>query len=380
MAVEIIRANNEITFKVSNRLTSDNYQELENAFTSETTIYDKYILDLSDLEYVSSAGLRAILGQEKRLKGNDRYLIIRGCSASTMEIFKISGFDQILHFEEELPIIDTDQLSIIGEGLCAKVYKINDDTILKCYDKRLDISMIENEKKNARQALIAGVPTAISLNVVKSQDGRLGILFEMLDAISLKTLLKEDRDHLDEWVRKYAELAKTVHTAEGNNDVLVYELDKQKEEVSRCVYLTEEEKEKSYRLLSTLDRGNTCIHGDLHAGNVMVSNGELLFIDMGDFGIGHPYQDLAQIYNILHSEVVPGFSKLMTGLDKDRCEEIYQLFMKYYFNNPTEEELNRYEKEIVKYMVAKHFFYINNFEDTREPNLKFVKEYLFHLV
>ena len=39
-------------------------------------------------------------------------------------------------------------------------------------------------------------------------------------------------------------------------------------------------------------------------------------------------------------------------------------------------ELEQYEKEIEKYMFARQFFFINNFESTREDNLKYVREYL----
>lgn len=379
MELCVKKENNEITFLVKDRITSDNYLELEKAFLAETDEYDKYILDLSELEYISSAGLRAILSQEKRLKAIGKYLTISGCSVATMDIFKVSGFSEILHFEEKNPIIDTDGLTIIGEGLCGKVYKVSDDTILKCYDLGFDISMIENEKKNARQALICGVPTAISLNMVKAKDGRIGILFEMLNAVSLKTVLRDDVKHLEEWVQKYVELVKTVHTSEGNLDEMNYALDQQEIEVEKCVYLTEEEKEKARKLLASLDRGHTCIHGDLHAGNVMVSNGELLFIDMSDFGIGHPYQDLAQIHNILENDVVPGFGKLMTGLEKPERHRIFMLFMKYYFNDPNEEEMKVLLAEIEKYEIAKHFFYINNFPSTRDPNIQYVKSYLAKL-
>ena len=46
----------------------------------------------------------------------------------------------------------------------------------------------------------------------------------------------------------------------------------------------------------------TAVHGDLHARNIMMGNGEYLLIDMDDFSYGHPVWDLAaidRVYNLL---------------------------------------------------------------------------------
>lgn len=374
--IEVINNDKEIIIKVSGRLTSDNYLELDKAFLSINDEGVAIILSLSDLEYISSAGLRTLLAEEKRLKAKDKHLIIRGCNSSIMDVFHISGFDQILKIEEAGQLYDTTNLELIGEGLCSKVYKISDDTILKCYEKNYDLSMVENEKKNSREALILGVPTAISLDVVKTTDGRTGIVFELLHAKALKSIFIEQYPNIEPIVKKYVELIKTVHTAKGNPDVLNYTLSNQLEEIKKCPYITDEEKQKAYNFVSKLDKGFTCIHGDFHGGNVMESDGELLFIDMGDFAIGNPNQDLAQVFNMLKKETHPGFAKMMTGLDYEKRILLYNLFMKHYFNNPSEEELIKIENEIEKYMFARQFFFINNFESTRESNLKYVREYL----
>nr|AIF26743.1 hypothetical protein [uncultured bacterium fosmid pJB84G2] len=376
MLVEIVKENNNIVYHVTGRITSDTYTELVNAFVPDKENYGSFYLDLSSLEYISSAGLRAILGEEKKLMALGKHLIIRGCSSATMEVFKICGFDQILKFEESLPIVDVSKMEVIGQGLCGSVYKVSDDTILKLYNLGYSMSMIENEKKFAREALIAGVPTAISLGFVKSQDGRLGILFEMINAKSLKNVIANDFEHIEEYMKKYVELIKTVHNAHGNEEVLPHCLDNQIKYARRADWLNEEEHKKIEYVLSTCDRGTTCIHGDFHAGNVMYSNGEMIFIDMGDFGIGSPYQDLAHVYNLLKNAVSEEFNEMMTNLTLEQRHIMYDYFVKYYFNNPTKEELEQYEKEMYKYQVIKHFFYIENFETTRQKNIEFVKNYL----
>ena len=57
------------------------------------------VLDLSELDYIASAGLRAL----KRLNGATREngcsLTLRGVQDSVMEVFEITGFAAMLKFE-----------------------------------------------------------------------------------------------------------------------------------------------------------------------------------------------------------------------------------------------------------------------------------------
>jgi anti-anti-sigma factor len=50
------------------------------------------VLDLSALDYISSAGLRAILGVEKKLKFQNGKLVLCGLRGMVKEVFQISGF------------------------------------------------------------------------------------------------------------------------------------------------------------------------------------------------------------------------------------------------------------------------------------------------
>ena len=54
------------------------------------------ILDLSQLTYISSAGLREILLIARMLQRQDGNLAVCSLSGSIQEVFQISGFDQII--------------------------------------------------------------------------------------------------------------------------------------------------------------------------------------------------------------------------------------------------------------------------------------------
>ena len=57
---------------------------------------ESLVLDLVNLEYISSAGLRLLVSAHKQMKGN---LTIRNVSAEVMQVLHMAGFDRRLHIE-----------------------------------------------------------------------------------------------------------------------------------------------------------------------------------------------------------------------------------------------------------------------------------------
>lgn len=54
------------------------------------------LLDLAELDYISSAGLRIVLIAAKRLKMSAGRLVLCGIQDATREVFEISGFMNVL--------------------------------------------------------------------------------------------------------------------------------------------------------------------------------------------------------------------------------------------------------------------------------------------
>jgi anti-anti-sigma factor len=56
----------------------------------------KVVVDFTALDYVSSAGLRVLLGAAKKLQGAGKGLRLFGLNETVREVFEISGFSKIL--------------------------------------------------------------------------------------------------------------------------------------------------------------------------------------------------------------------------------------------------------------------------------------------
>ena len=61
----------------------------------------RVLFDFSDLEYLSSGGLRVILGVAKALKRKEGKLVLSSLNPFVKEIFVVSGFESMI------PIADT---------------------------------------------------------------------------------------------------------------------------------------------------------------------------------------------------------------------------------------------------------------------------------
>ena len=89
----------ELTLSVKGRIDTLTSQELDKEINEELGNFDSLTIDFTDLEYVSSAGLRVLIATQKKLKADDIPFIIKNVNDAVNEIFRMSGFDKILKIE-----------------------------------------------------------------------------------------------------------------------------------------------------------------------------------------------------------------------------------------------------------------------------------------
>lgn len=99
--MEIIKAlnGNELTLTVVGELNTSTYGELEQVVSSSLNGIKTLIFDFAKLDYISSAGLRILL-MSKKIMDKQGKMIIRHCNKNVMEIFEITGFANVLDFED----------------------------------------------------------------------------------------------------------------------------------------------------------------------------------------------------------------------------------------------------------------------------------------
>lgn len=82
-----------LTLTVSGRLDTLTAPMLEQEIKASCGDITELTLDFQELAYISSAGLRVVLGAHKAMKGN---LVVKNVNEVVMEIFDVTGFSDIL--------------------------------------------------------------------------------------------------------------------------------------------------------------------------------------------------------------------------------------------------------------------------------------------
>lgn len=99
--MDIVKTYNdkELTIEVGDRIDTVTAPDFENEIMDEMGKFDSLIIDFTDLEYISSAGLRVLIATQKKLKPENIPMVIKNVNDTINEIFKMSGFDKILKIE-----------------------------------------------------------------------------------------------------------------------------------------------------------------------------------------------------------------------------------------------------------------------------------------
>ena len=81
---------------IAGSLDSTTSPEAQKSLTAMLAGAKKVALDFTELDYISSAGLRVLLGAAKQLRASGGKLGMFGLNQSVREVFEISGFATIL--------------------------------------------------------------------------------------------------------------------------------------------------------------------------------------------------------------------------------------------------------------------------------------------
>ena len=90
--------NDELTLAIEGELNTTTYQELEEVVKNSLNGIKSLVFDFAKLDYISSAGLRVLLISKKTMDQQGK-MVVKNANPSVMEIFDVTGFSNILDFE-----------------------------------------------------------------------------------------------------------------------------------------------------------------------------------------------------------------------------------------------------------------------------------------
>lgn len=328
-------------------ITSSNAEQLGKAFMEilGQNPEKKIEIDMGEVEYISSAGLRILLACSKKLAYP---LTIRNVLPQVHDILDITGFTSILDVHRKMREISVDGCEVIGRGAQGTVYKLDEETIVKVFHSPDSLSLIQVEQEKSKQALISGIPTAISYDIVKVGENY-GSVFELLRARNLNDVFLESPDQELELLRKYVDLIRRIHAVEAKKGSLPD---------SRTVFLQyaddlqgvlpEDVSTRIKELLQSMPEDLHFVHGDLQMKNVMLNGDDLILIDMETLSVGNPVFDLQGpfVTYAAYTEDEPDNLVSFLGLTQEKGRLIWEKILEYYFCDRDENARREAENRI----------------------------------
>ena len=98
MTIDVKKITDQVTITVAGRLDTTTAPVLEKAINENIQEEKHLVLDIQELEYLSSAGLRVLLGAQKKMQKIGS-MTVRNVCEEIMEIFEMTGFADILQIE-----------------------------------------------------------------------------------------------------------------------------------------------------------------------------------------------------------------------------------------------------------------------------------------
>lgn len=89
----------ELILSVEGRIDTITSADLDKEINDEMGNFNSLIMDFTNLEYISSAGLRVLIATQKKLKADNIPFVIKNVNDTVGEIFRMSGFNKILKIE-----------------------------------------------------------------------------------------------------------------------------------------------------------------------------------------------------------------------------------------------------------------------------------------
>lgn len=96
MQANIKKENGTLFVSVSGRLDTVTSLELKEMLDKEGTAGLDIDFDFTDVEYISSAGLRLILALQRQVMETNNKMVIRNINKVVSEIFSVAGFNKTL--------------------------------------------------------------------------------------------------------------------------------------------------------------------------------------------------------------------------------------------------------------------------------------------
>jgi len=260
-----------------------------------------------------------------------------------------------------------------GEGGTALAYTHkNGRSLAKLYLPGFTADNAKKEFLTARTVFELGIPTPEPYRLVT--DGKCnGAEYELIhNKRSFTRIISEEPERLEEMSVKFARMAKQLHDKQADTT----RLKSYKQQVERFYrekdMVPENFKQKALAFLEQVPDATTCLHGDLHIGNIITDGERDLWIDVGEFAYGVPEWDLCLIWLMAHSLDAKRADHLF-HLTPEQLTAHWNVFFPTYLGTTDPQVIGAATKRLIPFAATKTPFAVYLAHNTAMPAASFEK-------
>ena len=254
-----------------------------------------------------------------------------------------------------------------GEGGTAITYNHkNGKTLAKLFMPGVAADTATREFLINQVVYKSGLPTPQPIRLIT--DGtRFGAEYELISPKrSFTRIISQEPDQLVPLSERFAVLARQIHETPADTQRLPDMKELVATWIDRREGLPETYKERLHRFIDSVPSAPTCLHGDLHIGNIITDGQRDLWIDVGDFAYGVPEWDLCMMFYATHYLTAERADNIF-HLDLPTLKAHWDAFARVYYGTDSKEELEAETRKLYPFFAAKITFIGSKLTDGKDP-------------
>ena len=273
----------------------------------------------------------------------------RGLAQSLNELAGTPAFTEFAHLIEHVfgkpkpEWIDMADYEESGDGYTATSYNHKDGKrMMKLYAEYMPVSEPERELQMAWSIMDLGLHIPRAFRLVT--DGkRVGVEFERITPKrSFARAVSQEPDKLVHYVKWFAEECRKLHATPCDTIVFSSVKEHFHQVIDASRDFDEVQKAKLHAFVDDAPDATTCLHGDMHLGNIITDGEHTWWIDLADFRYDHPWFDLGMLYFVCISNPSDELAMKLFHVDHATMVKVWDVFVHAYFGPGTSlEEASR---------------------------------------
>ncbi len=269
--------------------------------------------------------------------------------------------------DNDVQRINLDDYIQTGEGGTALTYNHKDGkTLAKLFMSSVAADNAAREFHINQVVYESGLPTPKPIRLITDGE-RFGAEYELISPKrSFTRIISQEPDQLVPLSERFARLARKIHETPADTKRLPDTKELVGEWIDKFENLPDAYKERFHRFLDTVPSTPTCLHGDLHIGNIITDGQRDLWIDVGDFAYGVPQWDLCMMYFSSHF-LSPDRADNIFHLDNDSLKAHWNAFAPVYYGTDSKEVLEAEVRKLYPFIATKLAFIVSKIRDGKAP-------------